>query len=187
MRANQCLDRFLQYSDIKTVLDIGSGDGEHAKLMTANGKKVTTISLIEPADIIGDYVELAVEKVDGIWLSHVLEHTLNPQIFLQKCFHDLRENGVLAVTVPPLKHNVVGGHVNLFNAGILLYRLILAGFNCKNARVGSYGYNISVLVRKQFASLPILNMDHGDIEKLQEFFPIDVRQGFDGRLLNINW
>jgi SAM-dependent methyltransferase len=187
MRADQCLDRLIQYPEIETILDIGSGSGEHAQLMRNHGKKVTTISLKQPADIIGDYSNLVVEKVDAIWLSHVLEHVLNPHFFLQKCFHDLNENGILAVTVPPLKHNVVGGHVNLFNAGILLYRLILAGFNCKRARVGTYGYNTSVLVVKEPINLPQLSMDQGDIEKLKEFFPIDVGQGFDGRIQNINW
>lgn len=187
MLAKECLDRLVLYTDIQDILDIGSGQGQQAEFMKLRGKKVTTVNLKPPADIIGDYLSINVEKFDAIWASHVLEHVLNPDLFLKKCFNDLRDNGILAVTVPPLKHQVVGGHINLFNAGILLYRLILSGFDCRNARVGTYGYNISVIVRKQPVDLPTLNMDNGDIEKIKKYFPMEAHQGFDGRIPNINW
>lgn len=184
---HECLKKVLEYQHINKILDIGSGQGHHSKIFRENGKEVTTINLYPPADIVGDYLNIELQKFDAIWVSHVLEHILNPHCFLQKCFMDLREDGILAITVPPLKHQVVGGHINLFNEGILLYRLILAGFDCKHARVGNYGYNLSVIVRKQRADLPKLAMDNGDIEKLKDFFPVKAYQNFDGRLGNINW
>jgi SAM-dependent methyltransferase len=176
-------------SDVQNVLDIGSGTGEHAQIMRQAGKRVTTVSLAEGADHKCDYnsINFGQGKFDCIWASHVLEHQPNPRLFLQKCFYELADNGVMAVTVPPLKHNIVGGHVTLWNAGLLLYNLILAGFDCRKAKVKQYGYNISVVVRKKAAQLPDLEWDTGDIERLAEFFPMPVKQGFNGDIADINW
>lgn len=171
--------------DFRSVLDIGSGGG-HAEVFRKHGKEVTTVNLYE-ADYVGDYNEMELGTFDCLWASHVLEHQPNPNLFLKKCFRDLNENGWLAVTVPPLKHEIVGGHVTLWNAGLLLYQLILAGFDCSKANVKTYGYNISVIVRKKHLSLPTLRMDFGDIETLAPYFPIPVRNSFDGRILEVNW
>lgn len=187
--AAEAFKRVVACTDVQTILDVGSGDGEHARAFTAHGKQVTTISLRPPADYVADYLETKFEQpFDALWCSHVLEHQVNVNLFLRKCFQNLREHGVLAVTVPTPKHYIVGGHVTLWNAGLLLYNLVLAGFDCCDARVsGEYGYNISVVVRKQAAKLPSLTSDAGDIAKLSRFFPIAVVDGFDGRLPPINW
>ncbi len=169
------------------MLDIGSGGGVHAEKLKRAGKSVTTVSLVPPADIVGDYLSAVIEPIDCIWASHVLEHQPNPGHFLSKCFNDLKENGILAVTVPPLKHEIVGGHVTLWNAGLLIYQLILAGFDCSEAMVKTYGYNISVIVRKVRAELSDLVMDRGDIERISHLFPFPAYHGFDGRLEEINW
>lgn len=174
--------------EFETVLDIGSGDGVHAKAFEAQGRKVTTISLRPPATFIDDYCrkEFA-HQFDCLWASHVLEHQPNPGLFLRKCFRDLKDGGILAVTVPPWKDKIVGGHVSFWNAGTLLYHLILAGFDCSQAAVKTYGYNVSVIVRKRQADLPPLDMDRGDIERIAHFFPLPVKQGFDGRIDEVNW
>jgi len=186
MFASEALDRFIQLP-IKSVIDIGAGDNDHADIMREAGMQVTTVSLRPPADVIADFMDTALAPSDAIWASHVLEHMPNVGAFLTKCFDSLRPNGVLAITVPPAKHNIVGGHVSLWNEGLLLYRLILAGFDCKQARVGVYGYNISVIVHKVPAALPVLAMDCGDIERLAAFFPVPFAQGSDGRIGCINW
>lgn len=185
--AEQALERLLQETDLQVVVDIGSGDGYHATAMREAGRQVIAISLRPPADIVADYMETEVGPVDAIWAAHVLEHMPDVGAFLRKCHQDLRDGGLLVVTVPPLKHAIVGGHVSLWNEGLLLYRLVLAGFDCSQARVGVYGYNISVMVRKSAITLPALAMDSGDIERLAEFFPVPVAQGFDGRLGSIRW
>lgn len=171
--------------DFRSVLDIGSGGG-HAEIFRQHGKDVTTVNLYD-ADYVGDYLELELGTFDCIWASHVLEHQPNPNLFLKKCFRDLNTDGILAVTVPPLKHEIVGGHVTLWNAGLLLYQLIIAGFDCSKSRVKTYGYNISVIVRKRPVTLPKLKMDFGDIETLAPFFPMPVVNGFDGRIEELNW
>lgn len=187
MFAGQALERFNRFTDIETVLDVGCGDSSHAAVMRAAGKKVVTVSLRPPADVLCDYMETNLGPVDGIWASHVLEHMPDAGRFLKKCFNDLCDDGVLAITVPPAKHEIVGGHVSLWNEGLLLYRLILAGFDCSEAAVGAYEYNLSVIVRKKKANLPPLAWDCGDIERLAQFFPIPVTQGFNGQTGNIGW
>lgn len=172
--------------DFNTVLDVGSGEGKHAEVLRNAGKTVTTIALSN-ADIIGDFNNVPLGKYDCVWASHVLEHQRNVGSFLDRCFDCLHENGILAVTVPPLKHEIVGGHLSLWNAGLLLYNIILAGFDCREAAVNTYGYNISIIVRKRRAVLPELKMDYGDIESLKEFFPFAAEHGFDGRLTSVNW
>jgi len=177
----------------KTLLDIGSGpsQGVNAANFFKELAKDVTRQDINPdykPDLLGDFNNLATDKLyDCIWCSHVLEHQLNVNHFLTKIFHTLKDDGVLAITVPPLKHAIVGGHFTLWNAGLLLYNLILAGFDCKDAAVKSYGYNISVIVNKRTAILPELNYDAGDINALNEFFPLGVYEGFDGNIQEINW
>lgn len=176
--------------DFKTVLDIGSGIGVHAELFREAGKEVTTISLVPPADFVGiEYTDLQFgdEKFGCIWASHVLEHQPNVNQFLKKCFSDLADGGILAVTVPPAKDQIVGGHLTLWNEGLLLYNLILAGFDCSEAMVGRYDYNISVIVRKKAVPETKLVMDKGDINTLAPYFPHDAREGFNGCLDPVNW
>lgn len=171
--------------DFHSVLDVGSSE-DHANIFRYADKEVITLNLYH-ADIIGDYCITDVPQVDCIWASHVLEHCPSPGLFLQKCLYDLKNNGILAITVPPMKNEVVGGHLTLWNAGTLLYNMIIAGFDCSQASVKTYGYNISVIVRKKLAKLPKLNMDFGDIEKLARFFPFPAEHGFDGRISEVNW
>jgi SAM-dependent methyltransferase len=197
VRGCEALERLLTYKDVKTVLDVGSGDGKQAQIMRDEGLKVTTISYKPPADYVGDFARFtALKDVDAIWASHVLEHQLDVNAFLKKCFNLLRDDGVLAITVPPSKDEVVGGHMTVWNTGLLVYNLIMAGFDCSQARVsGAYTnthnappYNLSVIVRKQRAKLPRnLERDYGDIGKLQQFFPVPVAHGFDGNLRPVRW
>lgn len=186
MRARESLDALLR-RDFRTVLDLGSGDGAYAKALSEAGRAVTTVNLYPPADHVGDYMDKMFFPFDAIWCCHVLEHQRNVGAFLEKCYRDLRPSGLLAITVPPMKPEIVGGHLTLWNAGLLLYNLILAGFDCREASVKTYGYNVSVIVRKSPAFLPGLKMDFGDIEALAHCFPVPVCNGFDGNISEVNW
>jgi SAM-dependent methyltransferase len=193
MYAKQALELLLAKYKFTNVLDIGFGGGEQAQWFRERGKKVVTIDLnseygIKP-DILADYNNYQfTKKFDLIWCSHVLEHQLNVNAFLCKIRQDLKQRGIYAITVPPMKPEVVGGHVTLWNAGILVYNLILAGFDCSECHVKKYGYNITVIGHNKKAKLPKkLRMDQGDIEKLAKFFPFPVQQGFNGDIEEFNW
>src|SRR5262249_40571568 len=146
--------------DFATVLDIGTGAGEQAELLVRAGKQVTAIDYGQSAyfranghrlrTIVADFNEHAIDRqLSCGWCSHVVPDQLNPPSLLVKAHGVLEEGGVLAITVPPFKHEIVGGHVSAWNAGLLLYHLVLAGFDCREARVLRYGYNISVIVAKR--------------------------------------
>ena len=173
----------------KKVLDVGSGKGEAAEMMVAAGILVMTIDKHVDATLNGDYMNFAFVPCDGIWCSHVLEHSLNVHDMLCKFKRELKPGGILAITVPPLRNKLVGGHINNFTPGTLIYNLILAGFDCSDASVYvDVISEISVLVRNADFDMPD-DLDSGteDIERLSAFFPCEVRHGIDGRFPNINW
>lgn len=197
--AGETLKYLIDNFEFKTVLDIGSGEGRHSDLLSSFGKIVTSIDFgnsvyFEKRQdnhtcVLGDYYKFNFDKpFDAIWASHVLEHQPNPNLFLKKIFNDLKEGGILAITVPPLKHEIVGGHVTLWNAGLLLYQLILAGFDCSEVSIKAYGYNISIVLKKKsIDAYPLLSYDKGDITKLSEFFPVDFDEPFNGNIKEHNW
>jgi SAM-dependent methyltransferase len=203
--ADLALWQVLADYDFDSVLDVGGGAGEHAEVFSAFGKKVTSVDYgksvyFERRDvrrqvIIGDFNTLDLpERYDLVWCSHVLEHQLDAHRFLQRLHLATREGGILALTVPPAKNEIVGGHVSLWNAGLLLYRLVLAGFDCRGARVRSYGYNISVLLEKRSITLPELAFDSGDVRRLRPFLPTALAYApnalddpFEGRIDRLNW
>ena len=96
---------------------------------------------------------------------------------------------ICQLLVPPRKPFIVGGHVTLWNAGLVLYNLILAGFDCSEyCDILQYDYNIGIIIKKKtIKQLPNdLSMDKGDIEKLSKYFPFDAKHDFNGDILNLN-
>ena len=178
--------------NLTTVLDIGAGKEEyHANDMRNSGLNVDTVDFFTTNTFRGDYISLPTfdKQYDAIWCAHTLEHQPNVGLFLKRIFNDVKETGLVCITVPPAKDNIVGGHLTLWNAGLLLYNLILAGFDCSNAAINTYDYNITILLYKRTANLPILKYDTGDIELLEKFFPrgLNIKQGFDGNIIKHNW
>jgi len=104
----------------------------------------------------------------------------------------LKPDGVLAITVPPLKHNIVSHHVSLWNAGLLLYHLVLAGWDTTEAKVKQYDYNISVILRRK--DIPVTDISKQvALRELSKYFPkglrtgAESRVGFDGNIKELNW
>ena len=182
------------------LLEIGGGDGKASiHLINKYNKKVDLIELENSyyikelkekkkfnKIIIGNFIKKKVKKYDAILCSHVLEHQENIKIFLDKIYNSLKENGYLCILVPPRKPFIISGHVNLFNPGLLLYRLILSKMNCKKAQVVSYDYNICIILKKKSIKLPRLRGDVGDLDKLKNFFPFKITEGFNGDFMNVN-
>jgi len=189
MLGSDALEKLVRDYDFDTVLDLGAGSGAHSQQLKKHGRQVTSLDItatpqFQP-DIVGDYMTLEFEApFDCVWCCHVLEHVPNVRAFLDKIHRDLREGGVLALTVPPAKHEVVAGHLTIWNPGLLLYNLVMAGFDCSGAAVKTYGYNVSVIVRKTSIREALGARPFDD---LQPYFPVPSPTGFDGRITTVNW
>jgi SAM-dependent methyltransferase len=196
--AGAAMQKLLDDYSFETVLDIGCGAGEQSDLFLKHGKKVTAVDYGKSIYfnrnkhrincLIGDFNAMQFEEqFDCVWASHVLEHQLNTGIFLQNIFKAAKEGAAVCITVPPLQHEILGGHVSLWNAGLLLYNLVLAGFDCREVSILRYGYNISVIVKKRSVTLPELTFDNGDVERILLFLPEGLHEGFYGDIVSHNW
>lgn len=198
MQSKFLLPYTLRYK-FDTILDIGPGATDEATMFWLNhGKKVYSIDIKKQINInhvnhnfiVGDFINTKINlKFDSIYASHVLEHIQDTGMFLHKCRNILRDDGIMFIVVPPLKHEIVGGHVHLWNMGLLMYNLILSGFNVRDGRFVKNGYNIAGIVKKDSRQLPKLHNDNGDIEKLSDFFPNNTyfKHGFNGNMQEYNW
>ena len=205
--SHEAMDAMLAEDDITTVLDIGYGTGEHASHMVSAGKQVTGVdpngkedlgdqfnggtSLLVQLDYLDPETVFA-EEFDAVWCSHVLEHVDNPQWLLRKAFNDTRVGGWLIMTVPPAQHAVVGGHFTLWNSGQLLYHLVRAGFDCSEARIKQYGYNLTIMVRKTAEDTreAVPNLPNYPVEQLRKYLPAGLEWtngSFNGDIQELNW
>lgn len=196
MFGNVALAHLLENYEFNKVLDVGCGSGTHTGQFRRAGKEVTPNDAsyhdrigMKTYTLEGYYAKEWMHQpsnFDCIWCCHVLEHMPNPHDALKMMRAMLRKGGVLCVTVPPLKQEIVGGHVSLWNGGLLLYNLVLAGFDCSDVWLRKYGYNISVIVRNPTEHLydeihRRLKYDAGDIEKIAKWMPLGCKvQGFNG-------
>jgi SAM-dependent methyltransferase len=140
----------------RTILDVGSGRGEHAEVMRWAGHDVTTLDAYFDADIKADFLSHEFdEQFDVVFTSHVLEHQRNVGLFLDKLVSACKPGGLICITVPPeVGHHFLLCHPQQFNAGLLLYHLVLAGVDCRRAKALTYGYNVSVMVENFRHDLP---------------------------------
>ena len=173
------------------ILDVGAGpDGDgFGQLARDEGHQYVPLDVHTGENWETHLRRSHYKAYDGLWMSHSLEHMLNTQTALKNIRQVMKGEGWIGITVPPRKDEIVGGHVSLWNAGLLLYRLILAGFDCSEASVKTYGYNCSVILRRRWIPTPPLNYDRGDIEKLEPYWPngLDCRHGFNGMIREHNW
>lgn len=182
--------RLLSSYEFRSVLDIGSGASEHARLLRHCGKEVVTVDLNRNADIVGDFVQVDFGRTfDVIWCCHVLEHQRNVGQFLDKVYATLDERGILAVSVPTHPpERMVAGHVSAWNPWLLCYNLVLSGFDCREASFSSR-QDLSLIVRKNAATAGDIGTPAGSGQDLDPakgadpfaliaaYFPFDVGQG----------
>lgn len=197
--SSAAMHKLLSDFEFNSVLDVGSGSGDHARFFMRHDKAVTAVDFAKSVYydssqhedyplIQGDFFEVDFDKTfDCVWASHVLEHQTDSGKFIRRCIELLNDDGILAITVPPLKHKIVGGHLTLWNAGLLLYQLCFNGLDCSQASIRSYGYNISIILRKKARPDIELDYDSGDIDRLKPYLPEGCFEGFDGRIESSNW
>ncbi|MGB1235301.1 MAG: class I SAM-dependent methyltransferase [Planktomarina sp.] len=190
--------------DFQSVLDVGAGNLCASAAFVRAGKTVSAtvnnsahydvhalrddITFHENVQI--ENFKLPGQTFDAVWCAHVVEHTMNPGLAIQSMRDLLNDDGVLFLSVPPFKDQVVGGHLSVgWNLGILIYFLLMSGFDVKNGSFVWHGYNVTAFVRKAPKQKFNVMGDAGDIEKLRPYFPdaLNAKQGFEGRIENINW
>ncbi len=157
----------------------------HANLFQYFGYIVDIVDLKEENEKLiyeGNYLEYNPRfKYDIIWSSHMLEHLLNPGCFFDYVFSYLREGGYLAITVPPmLPKKLRLYHPGQYNGGMLMTYLIHSGFNCQDISIGQYGYNLSVILKKNS------NQPKNKIKCLPNRISIKGRI-FNGLIQELNW
>lgn len=190
LKGYKALEACLKLAEVTTVCDYGVGMGSHSESFLRANKTVVGVDIYEHPNLPAGVQFLTPDQfnvpVDLIWCCHVLEHIPNP-IGLLSSF--LPKSKYTCITVPPLKHNIVSGHINLYNMGLLIYQMILAGYDMSQCSGIKYEYNISILVEnKAIENFPKLNHDFGDIELLSKYFPKGFDyQGFNGNIEELNW
>ncbi|MBP0001885.1 MAG: class I SAM-dependent methyltransferase [Cyanobacteria bacterium SID2] len=189
--------------DFQSIIDIGAGDGFAAKAFCERGKQVTVTDLhpelLEnlPEDVtvyenldVCDMSAIPSESYDAVWCSHVIEHVMDTGRALSEIRRILKPNGLAFLTVPPFEHRVLDGHVCPgWNIGILMYVLIVSGFDVINASFINYHSNVSAFVRKgPDFDIEIIH-SWGDIDRIKHLFPpsLNVHQGWNGDIENYNW
>ena len=190
------LARLIAEYPFSSVLDIGSRDGTSARIFQFLGKDVTTVEIDRSFDAqySGDYLEADFgRQFDAIWCSHVLEHQRYPGRFLDKLFDDLKEGGVVAISVPSALSRLMLGHCYIWTPLHLIYNLIGAGFDCRQARAKCYDWQVSVLVKKKSSGIARVSIGstaviqgHGDklgwVPGLLDLFPAEI-----GRQVTASW
>jgi len=208
-RSQAAVQKLLDDFEFETVLDIGAGALEQSIVFARHGKKVTAVDFgvsvyykefktedgADIKQIIGDFNLIEFDQqFDCVWASHILEHQPNVDQFLHKLVSLTKEQGIIAITVPAFDHVIVGGHMSLWNAGLVLYRLVLAGVNCANAHILSYGHNISVIVRKETVVPQGIEYDCGDLRRIKAYLPEALTyysnprdEPYNGNIARLNW
>lgn len=198
-RGKLILDKLLQLTS-GAILDVGAGMCEQAEYLRSHGNEVITCDYaaghnsLQPAayDYVGDFNKLKFDrKFDAVLCSHILEHQLNVHEFLRNVVAATADDGYIAIIVPPRKPFIIGGHVSLWNAGLLIYNLVLAGVDCSvECYVKQYDYNVGVIVRNVKNNIDDIDIsyDGGDIDNhLSQFFPFPAHDGFNGDIMELNW
>ena len=97
----------------KNILDIGSGTGISCILLEKKGYNIIGVdpdprnaklinSKLKKGKCINSFFENLEleEKVDVIWITHVIEHLDQPDVLLKKCKEWLNPDGIICIAVP---------------------------------------------------------------------------------------
>lgn len=168
----------------KKVIDIGSGGGEHALQFLNVGSDVLCIDYgtsiyaknqqSEQLTVLKiDFNDFIPEKkFDLVWASHVLEHQLNVNIFIEKLNRCCSEDGHICITVPDFHRDLWGGHLTLWTPALLAYNVVMCGIDLSNAKFIRGINEFSIIYTPNRILLPKnLTYDKGDINLLKEFLP----------------
>lgn len=172
---------------ISSVLDIGMGYGFHCEYFVEKGIQTVGIATHLPENLIAKanekgyavkkqdmhFLDFPDEEFDLVWSHHSLEHSFSPLLALREWYRVLKPGGYLAVTVPPHKDQIVGGHYNVgWSIGQLIYLLGICGYDLKSGFFIEEGYNVRALVKRPIQSIEFKGI--GLISNLKKYLPDSI-------------
>lgn len=195
MRSVRLLEAAIAKSP-ETVLDIATGPGNHAVSFIANGSKVTGVD-VSPPEVIHDnytHIKLPYEKLeldeqfDMVFSCHTLEHIPNVQHFLIALREWLKDDGWLCISVPPASQDRLHvGHLTVWTPALLVYNLICAGWDCKEAKWYTEYCSIGLMVQKtKDVDLSGRTGMPSEVVWLQEYAPRTISHN-EGAWWGNNW
>lgn len=137
------------------------------------------------SEVVGGYSDVFElnEQMDLIVLGQI-HRQRNVGLYLDAAFDHLKVGGELVVICPLFSNCIGSGNTNnLWNAGALLYNLIMSGFDCKRAKVATFVNQIQIYLQKSDRPIPV----NRSLATLFDFFPVDTYQHFNGNILEVNW
>lgn len=192
--SRECLAHLVKHFKFDNVLDLGCGYFPYYDIFKSKGIEYTGIDVWNPRDIAKLSEQKGIEFINGDILrydfkgrkfqcvvsSHVIEHVANTEDFVRRLMELTEEGGIICIVYPKMKQQVVGGHVHIFNNGIVYYNLIRCGISCKDWITLSKGYSNCLMGRFNRFEIPQLTYSRGEIELLSEHFPFPAKQDFHG-------
>jgi len=168
-----------------TVTDIGVGAGIASCVFLEFGYKVTGVSLADRSKISlpyeqytyikEDFLEANVPQSDIVWASMVIEHMPNVGFFLERCRKLTKPDGWFCIVAPSDPTNLqVDGHLSFWTPAHLIYNMVVAGFDCSEARYYTQGRDIGLMVKRRDRPYVDLNYDYGDLLALSPYFPTPI-------------
>lgn len=200
--SHKALSRLLTRYAFNDVLDIGSRDGASAQIFEFCGKHVDTVEISGnfQSKYQGDFSKIEFDRqFDCLWCSHVLEHQRNVGCFLDKMFEATKEGGLIAISVPCAISPILLGHPSIFTPAHLIYHLVCAGFDCRNAEFRIYDWQLSLILRKVTSKAPRTPIgmypsgEFGSYEGMFDLFPpiigekLRAEQAAWGEIESLNW
>jgi len=183
----------------KRVLDLGVGRGHHSKAFIANGAEVVGVDVNDAPHKHDKYnhVQLPIEmletkegaeKYDLIWCCHTLEHLPNVQAALVNMSSWLKDDGWLYIAVPSdSQERLHIGHLTLWTPAHLVYNLICAGWDCKEALWYTSYVTIGLCVqKKRIKDMTWRTGGPSEEKALNDYTPVPMGHDFGAWWAN-NW
>lgn len=156
------LRRVVAMLDMPGCRFLVAGDERHAKYVEKNAHRALwqLEQEVRPEDLMLGYVyrrpdiEGPLNSVDfnaqaaGAFICERLQKQPNLRDYLEDLRHKVQVDGPVGFVVPNAHFELVNDHVNLFTEGTLIYNLVLAGWNCRDAVVRIGPRHIEVILRR---------------------------------------
>lgn len=178
-----CINYLTKNYSFNNLIDVGCGYAPYKELFGNITYTGIDILVNDGDNFICDnfnHHDFEGQKYECVFTSHCIEHQSNLETFLRNIKSIIEDNGVLCILWPPPKDNVVGGHVNMFNPGMLLYNLTRIGIDCSKTRCIYSGYTYGIVGNISLVDEIDLIYDTGDIELLSHLFPFNAKHAFHG-------